>query len=78
MTWYMDSSTVTLDLAEILLTPISQTAIKEIYQLNLVLLDSVLPARDTLTFILQVGSSSSSINIIMISLPLHGRITIMQ
>lgn len=72
--WSVDSPTVGLDLQEISLTDVSRTGPRGTYQFNLVLRESTLPIRGTLTFILQAGSSSASIEVVMISPPVPGRI----
>jgi hypothetical protein len=77
LTWSVDSPAVSLDLSEVSLTPVTRTATKGTYQFNLVIMESSLPIRGVLTFSLQAGSSSASIDIAMISPPLPGRMIVL-
>lgn len=76
MTWTVDSPTVSLDLQELSLTDVSRVAPKGTHQFNLVLQESTLPVRGVLTFVLQAGTSSASIDITMISPPVPGRLVV--
>jgi hypothetical protein len=77
MTWSVDNPAVNGELTDISLTPLTRTELsKGTYLFNLILMESVLPIRGTLTFSLVAGSSSASIDVIIISPPLPGRIVI--
>ena len=74
--WSVDSPSVSLDLNELSLTAISRQVLKGIHTFNLVLKESSLPARGTLSFVLQAGTSTASIDVAIIGPPVPGRITI--
>jgi len=77
MVWSVDNPTVNAELSDIALTPLNRLELSQgIYQFNLVLKESVLPIRGTLTFSLVAGPSKASIEIIIISPPVPGRLVI--
>ena len=77
MTWTVDNPDINSVLSDISLTPLVRAEeSKGSYQFNLVLKESVLPIRGTLSFSLDAGSSRSSIDIVIISPPIPGRMVI--
>ena len=77
MLWSVDHPSVSEKLTEVALTPIARVESGQgVYQFNLVLQESVLPIRGTLTFSLVAGPSQASIDIVIISPPLPGRLVV--